>query len=74
MNVVEIGLRFTVSWLAVGLGLFVATGSLRALRPAAAHGAARPQRAVRPLFLLPLLLALGLLGVGFVEAMRAVPW
>ncbi|MDE3113081.1 MAG: hypothetical protein KGK34_09090 [Chloroflexota bacterium] len=75
MNVVEIAVRFTVAWLAVGLGLFVAAGSFRELRPAVAvHGSARRGRAWRPLYAVPFLFALALLGVGVVEAMRAVPW
>ena len=72
MSVVEIAVRFTVAWLAVGLGLFVATGSFRALHPTAAGVTRQP--GWRPLYALPFVLAVALLGVGLVEAIRAVPW
>lgn len=74
MSAVEVALRFTAAWLAVGLGLFVATGSLRALRPVPVHGAPRRERVPRVVYALPLLLALALLAVGAAGVVRAVPW
>lgn len=75
MNAVEIAIRFTAAWLAVGLALFVALGSLRALHPVTvSRGGARHPAAWRPLYLVPLLGALALLALGFLEAMRVVPW
>lgn len=75
MNVVEIAVHFTVAWLAVGLGLFIALGSLRALHPVrVAHGGAGRRPTWHPLYAVPFLAALGVLAVGFLEAMRAVPW
>ncbi len=74
MSAVEVALRFTAAWLAVGLGLFVAAGSLRALRPVPVHGALQRERFPRVLYVLPLLVALALLGAGVAGVVRAVPW
>ncbi len=75
MNAVEVAVRFTVAWLAVGLGLFIALGSLRALHPVGVARAGAGRRASwHPLYVVPFLAALGVLAVGFLEAMRAVPW
>lgn len=74
MSAVEVALRFTAAWLAVGLGLFVAMGSLHAMRPAPVRHTAQRERFARVFYVVPLLGALALLGAGVVGVVRAVPW
>lgn len=76
MSALEIAVRFSVAWLAVGLGLFVGSGSLRAMRPA--HAAARAHRGppgiVGALYLIPFVIGLALVAWGLGEFVRVVPW
>ena len=74
MSPVEIALRFIAAWLAVGLGLFVASGSVRALRPQAAPAGGAMRSAWRVAYVIPLLAGCALLAVGLIEAARVVPW
>lgn len=64
MSVVETVARFTAAWLAVGLGLFVLSGSLRVLRPTPAA----------VLFAVPSIVGMVMILWGLLEFVRVVPW
>ncbi len=77
MSAVEVAVRFAVAWLVVGLGLFLASGSLRAMLPAhgpAVRAGSRAPGIVRALYLIPILAGLGLVIAGLAEFVRVVPW
>lgn len=61
MTAVDTALQFTAAWLAVGFGMFVASGSLRRMRRHA-------------IYALTLVLALGLVGAGLYGFVKVVPW
>lgn len=76
MTVLGTVVLFTAAWLAVGLGLFISSGSLRAMRPA--HAAGPSARAgggvMRALYVVPFVAGLALVAWGLVEFVRVVPW
>lgn len=61
MTSVQTALLFAAAWLAVGLGMFVASGSFRAMRRQAVYAVA-------------FLFALGLIGAGLYGFVRVTPW
>lgn len=74
MSVLDTVVRFTAAWLAVGLGLFIASGAIRTMRPLPASRAHRRNGLTTVLAVLPLVLGLALVWYGFVEFVRVVPW
>ena len=75
MTVLETMVRFAAAWLAVGLGMFVASGAIRVVLPALSptrHAPAPP--AARVLALVPFLVGLALVVIGLVQFVQVVPW
>jgi hypothetical protein len=77
MIAVETALRFTAAWLAIGLGMFVASGSASALRAAAdaaGVGVRTMPRMASALYVVPLVLGVGLMVAGAIGVVQVVPW
>lgn len=77
MIAIETAIRFAVAWLAIGLGLYIAGGSISGLRTAVVangHPARGVRRVVPFLYVVPLIVGVGVLYVAALEVIRVVPW